>query len=174
VLVAAEDFGNLFPTEQTFLDFMSPSPAPRHVLADRASGREDFVQHISEQTVLLSSALDIPATQLDFTLESLSRLDRAIARLGRKMKGTLEERFDPIIDPVIAYVGEVVRRLTAGQWTPRYNDECDVWEPFVTSSSGTTHAVHLLVADELLEQYPRFSLAGAVEGEILSGGARPR
>jgi hypothetical protein len=78
-----------------------------------------------------------------------------------------------VIDPVIAYVGEVVRRKTAGQWTPRYNEESDIWEPFVTSSSGRMHAVHLLVVDELLEQYPRFSVAGAVEGELLPSGEVP-
>jgi hypothetical protein len=172
VLHDYETFGLLYASVDKFMEVLLDTPPPLavlHVLTNRASGREDFVEHIGEFVGMLPSKLEIPAARLDFSMESLSILDRAIARLGRKTKGD----FENIVDAIIAYVGEVVRVQTSGKWTPRFDAECDVWEPFVTSSSGRMHAVHLLVVDELLEQYPRFSVAGAVEGELLPPGEVP-
>jgi hypothetical protein len=54
----------------------------------------------------------------------------------------------------------------------RPSDSADVWLPTVVASDGTTYSPGLLVCDELLEQFPEFSIQGAVEGELERG--RPR
>jgi hypothetical protein len=61
-------------------------------------------------------------TTLDFTPESLADLDELLDRLfGRRWpvgrSGRLDtRRYEPMIEPVAAYVGETLLRIAGGDW----------------------------------------------------------
>src|SRR5262245_26640628 len=98
-------------------------------------GGQDFVSHIASLVENLSNLLGWDGTQLDYSAESVERLEKIVrdkfpppARIRRE-----------VFWPVLAYVGEVIRRRGDGQWQMHPVVESDtgvLWNPLVVLASG--------------------------------------
>jgi hypothetical protein len=82
--------------------------------------------------------LAIDASALDFSVKSVALLDDAVRRLGRTKALTPE-----VFPSLLAYVGEVVRRVVDGRWEVRSEDGRS-WIP--------------CVVDERQHEYPVFGI----------------
>jgi hypothetical protein len=71
-------------------------------------------------------------------------------------------RIPPILAPLIAYVGEVMRNATGGTWAIRTTPGQD-WEPVIVSADGRRYST-FVIFKELLE---RGSVRAAIHYEIL-------
>jgi hypothetical protein len=175
VLDDFDTFGILWLSQEAYREFCKESKrksaaSPRHVLDGRLAASREFPSNIESLVLRLGELLKVPASQLDYSIASLALVDDRIARSCSGSKG-----IDPedLVDPAIAYAGEVMRSAVSGRWEMRDSGSAGVSLPVVVAPDGTAYSPALLVCDELLEQFPKFSLGGAVEGELLSGRRSP-
>lgn len=111
------------------------SLGPRSVCRDFPQG-EGFVEQVPQLVVQLSGLLKLDATDLDGSESSLDKVDKALRRLRPQQLLTPE-----IFAPLTAYVGEVLRNKTKGQWEMRRGTDADrTWEPWIVDPSGRAYA----------------------------------
>lgn len=72
---------------------------------------KDFISNAPEISFKLSTLLCISLDSLDGTVESLALIDTALRKVGI---GNTNE--DELIDPLVAYFGQVLVNYTNGQW----------------------------------------------------------
>ncbi len=72
----------------------------------------DFLRDVEAHAQSVGKVLRIPDEALDFTEASLDAIDAGLKRIRPAAKRMTPE----IVTPVIAYVGEVMRRVSGGQW----------------------------------------------------------
>jgi hypothetical protein len=72
---------------------------------------DDFLRDVEAHARSLGPRLRIPAEVLDFTPASLDAVDRALKRIP-----WAKRQVPDLVTPLVAYLGEVMRRATGGQW----------------------------------------------------------
>jgi hypothetical protein len=104
--------------------------------------------------------------ELDGTERSLDAVDRLVGRLGAAAFRRPEQ-----FQRLVAYVGEVVRGITGGEWRTVLGDDGQTWEPWIVEPDGRRpHPVFGLVLKELHEWNRASSIRGVVAGRL---GPRP-
>jgi hypothetical protein len=73
---------------------------------------DDFLRDVEVHAKSLGKVLRLPDAVLDGTQESLNAVDKAVWRMPRAKRMTPE-----VVTPLVAYVGEVMRRVCEGRWT---------------------------------------------------------
>jgi hypothetical protein len=108
----------------------------------------------------LPSCVAISPEALDGSGASLKALDRAVRTVAweRLLTGEIQ-------GPLIAYIGEVIRRHTGGAWEMRLADDGKTWEPWIEDSAGRRYAPFMF-AKELSEYGPKASTQAFVEAEV--------
>jgi hypothetical protein len=88
---------------------------------------DDFLRDVEAHAKSLGPRLEIPDEALDHTVASLGAVDKALKRIP------LAERPVPdLVTPLVAYVGEVLRRASGGRWInppPTYKVRTPVFDP---------------------------------------------
>src|SRR4029077_11618602 len=83
-----------------------------HPLGTRFRNGTGFVDAVPSLVQELLQKLKIPPEVLDGSIDGLGPLDRAVQRIGGQ-----ECLDDPtILAPLVAYIGEVIRNVTGGDW----------------------------------------------------------
>ncbi len=72
---------------------------------------DDFLRDVEAHAKSLGPRLPIPAEVLDFTPESLDAVDKALKRIP-----WAKRQVPDLVTPLVAYLGEVIRRGCGGQW----------------------------------------------------------
>lgn len=117
-----------------------------------------FVEHVPALVAELSVQLGIPAEALDGSESSLGLVER---RLRREP----ERHFDPArVAPLVAYVGEVLRKATDGRWEMRFREDTQDWEPYIVARGRSYEP--LVIFKELVERPRSLSLKGVVGAEL--------
>lgn len=117
-----------------------------------------FIEHVPALVSELSVQLGIPAEALDGSESSLGLVER---RLRREP----ERHFDPArVAPLVAYVGEVLRKATDGRWEMRFREDTQDWEPYIVAR-GRSYGP-LAIFKELVERPRSLSLKGVVGAEL--------
>ncbi|MCY7286473.1 MAG: hypothetical protein LH679_24265 [Cyanobacteria bacterium CAN_BIN43] len=185
VLTVSEDgAGVLYGSIEAWLSLLqsleTPSnQTPTHLLHERLSQGQNFINQISELITELAAQLDIPIQQLDRSGDSLKVIDKAIHR-----KGQSECLEAEIFAPLVAYVGEVFRQRISGRWEmrlagdpretilnkvgdrweeERVGEYPEVWEPWIVDEQGQNHQVFSIIYDELTEA-PRCRIHAVLGG----------
>jgi hypothetical protein len=140
----------------------------KHILQDRLPQGQDFVSRVPELINELAVILRIPRRDLNGSLDSLSRVDAKLKRIGRE-----QSLQPPTFPALVAYVGEVMKQTTKGDWEMRLSEDGDTWEPWIVDPHGRSCSPFLAVYDELAEQHP-FSIQGATSGRIVSRRMQPQ
>jgi hypothetical protein len=140
VLLGTEFWGvfygstDLFLKHQTDIEALSRGRGSfaNHILTgDHFPYGEEFLKQIPTLIAQLADLLSIPSERLDY---SLSSLDRAYNTLLKTQNGNLYRA--PAYASLLAYLGEVIRRVIHGEWHIHYIAEFQIWEPFVKDSEG--------------------------------------
>src|SRR5205823_4624312 len=85
---------------------------PKHILEGLFHYGETFPREVPRLITQLASDTGLALADLDSTVESLERVERSFRRKGGARSFLTESRFPP----VVAYVGEVLRNATTGEW----------------------------------------------------------
>jgi hypothetical protein len=121
----------------------------QHSLGTGFSDGQAFINAVPQLVEKLPAGLSVKAYALNGSLESLQEIDRAAGRLGGP--ACLD---DPeILAPIVAYVGEIMRKATGGRWAVRPwrgpNEE-DTWHPVIVGANGREYPT-FVIFKELLE-----------------------
>lgn len=135
----------------------------RHPLRDLPDGRT-----FGERASGLAAELAAQAGGLDGTEPSLDGVDRLVRR-----RGAAEFQRPEQLQRLVAYVGEVIRGITGGEWTAELAGDGETWEPCVVEPDGRRHSVFGLVFAELYEWGRSSSIRGVVAGRLGPRPARP-
>jgi hypothetical protein len=121
----------------------------RHLLVGLIPDAKEFISRIPELIDQLGKAIGIPQTQLDFSEESLTRIDgKVFKEIGRDCFRS-PDKF-PLL---VAYVGEFVRRKTGpfSKWVVRLSSDGQTWEPWIIDPNGNAYNPFLHVFEDLHE-----------------------
>jgi hypothetical protein len=144
--------GNVWPSREAYVEwcrkmeeevaksravFRGEAPGPAEVLLPPI---DDFIRDVEAHAKSLGPRLRIPDEVLDFTPESLDAVDKALKRIP-----WAKREVPDLVTPLVAYLGEVIRRGTGGEWTKRppktglmpvsvYDPNAN--EPIITTSRG--------------------------------------
>jgi hypothetical protein len=88
---------------------------------------DDFLRDVEVHAKSLGPRLHIPDEALDGTVASLGAVDKALKRIPRAERPVAD-----LVTPLVAYVGEVMRKASGGQWIkvpPTYTVRMPVFDP---------------------------------------------
>ena len=139
--------GSLWDSRSAVLESLRrPTESTRdHVLNGRFPLGRNFPERIPELVAHLADQLELQDEELNFTVESLKRLD---ARMKERIKP--EDRLGSGVFPsLVAYLGEVVRQRVEGTWEMRHAGHAEVWEPWIHSPDGREFAPFICLFEQL-------------------------
>ncbi|MDY6785356.1 MAG: hypothetical protein SW833_22880 [Cyanobacteriota bacterium] len=133
-----------------------------HILSGWQPQEPDMADEISNLTDNLAAQLHVARDELDLTLSSLDRVDKAVRRKGRRRCLELD-----IFPSLVIYVGEIIRREANGQWETRIVPEQQqfIWEPWIVSPNKNAIPLHSFLYEELYEGRTCY-IRSAAESEI--------
>jgi len=73
---------------------------------------DDFIRDVDMHADSLAKAIKVKGEALDRSIASLDAVDKALRRIPRAKRPVRE-----ILTPLVAYVGEVMRRASGGRWS---------------------------------------------------------
>jgi len=123
-----------------------------------------FAEAVSNLIESLPARLKIDHDILDLSERSLAAIDLAIADMSPSEVLTAE-----IFAPLVAYVGEVIRKETGGRWQMRRDSYDNEWVPWIVNDAGASYAP-VRIYKEFLELGSAASMRAFVDGTI--GGWR--
>jgi hypothetical protein len=88
---------------------------------------DDFLRDVEAHARSLGPRLRIPDEALDGSVASLGAVDKALKRIPRAERPVAD-----LVTPLVAYVGEVLRRASGGRWIklpPTYTMRQPVFDP---------------------------------------------
>jgi hypothetical protein len=151
--------GALWSSLDVLLASTVTTGGPRHILQGRLPPGEHFVTAIPDLIQALAVQLKLPFSFFDYSRHSLLALDRLI-----RERFEPAQRIEPVLfAPVVAYVGEIIRRTTGGRWDMRQLPQTEIWEPWIVTPSGVEYAPFATVFKELYDHSDEIGcLAGAI------------
>jgi hypothetical protein len=154
-------FGFVFDSEKQFIDLKGPGQydKPTHILEGYDIYRNDevFFKTSKQSHLKLSELLGIPVNLLNFTFESLKLIDEKI----KEQKISVKEYIEKLFPVVVQYIGETIIHEKQGQWHLIFDQECEVWEPFVELTDKRMVNIFLDHYDFAVEHYADFTVYGA-------------
>jgi hypothetical protein len=88
---------------------------------------DDFLRDVDKHAKALGPRLEIPDAALDRTVPSLEAVEKALRKIPRQKREAAD-----LVTPLVAYVGEVLRKASGGQWmkpTPTVKHRVPVYDP---------------------------------------------
>jgi hypothetical protein len=187
-------WGNLYPSREVLAQMQQESAeALAKVRAGYSPAQEllppidDFLRDVEAHARSLGPRLRIPDEVLDFTPASLDAVDKALKRIP-----WAKRQVPDLVTPLVAYLGEVVRRATGGQWekapTTR-QQQVPIYDPVelaaldaalraatpIANAAGDKAAAEAKAgrASAGAVLYARRSAEGAVYREVRASGPEP-
>jgi hypothetical protein len=120
-----ETSGTLYPSREAAEEMNRSLAESERTSAEQQAGHpsagqkllppfEDFVREIDAHAKGLGKALKVREEALDGTMASLDAIDKALRRIPRA-----DRPVPAILTPLMAYVGELMRKATGGRWSRR-------------------------------------------------------
>jgi hypothetical protein len=127
-----------------------PSPpeslpqGPSHVLSGIWLHGNEFVENVPELLDNLPSRLGLTRDDLDLSIQSLAKVDMRLQSLGPDACLAPE-----LFDPLVAYLGEVIRKHLGGTWRLEFQPDYDIYEPWIVAASGERHTPFMILYEAL-------------------------
>jgi len=151
--------GALFPSAEALREY-SEYRGPAHMLEGTFSMGPEFVNQIPQLVTKLSELTDVPLRKLDYSLDSLKKLDKKVFRKRNNPPFYMTGRFETLL----AYFGEVLRKEIGGEWDMRLGSDGKTWEPWlVKSTRGDIKPYELLWRELCDTRYPSLFATVVVE-----------
>jgi hypothetical protein len=99
------------------------------------------------------------AAELDYSTESLARIDRALAQ------GRIRADGEGVFESVVAYTGEVIRVAGAGSWRAERSEDGTTFDPVVLVGGRKVYPALIIYKQLELPAGDR-SIRGAVMGQL--------
>jgi hypothetical protein len=139
-----------------------------HPLGTRFPNGDGFIDAVPSLIEELPSRLRLRPPVVDGSVDGLVRLDRAAQRIGGQ--ACLD---DPhILAPLVAYVGEVIRNVTGGDWAISTAFGQD-WQPIIIGPDSRQYPT-FGIFKELLERGSMYALVAVTTGCEMHGFVRSR
>jgi hypothetical protein len=134
----------------------------------RTEERQDFVDQVPQLIATLPALIEISKEDLDYSLDSLAKVEEAVNRTGRS-----KSLQSPLFEALVAYVGEVMRQAANGVWETRKSER--IWVSWVSISERAYCDPIDLVYDvfERSSTNAEYALQDAVRGELSIGRLKP-
>lgn len=105
-------------------------------------------QEVPKHVEALGTLLDLDEQVLDFGVLGLPFIeDRILARWSNK---SLQQQRATLFSPLLAYVGEIVRRQVDGQWLILKDRESGTLEPWIADELGRRYDV-MSILDPMID-----------------------
>lgn len=128
---------------------------------------KNFLAQIPRLIDDLSTKLSIPKAQLDKSESSLEKIDHAVKRIG--LHNCLNSQ---IFLPLLAYIGEVVKQKTSGEWEMRLEADGETWKPWIVDARGRYYSLSFELYEELIVRAADyFFFENVVSAIILRSGS---
>ncbi len=124
---------------------------------------DDFLRDVEALASSLGPRLRIPAEVLDGTPESLDAVDKALKRIP-----WAKRQVPDLVTPLVAYLGEVMRKGSGGRWSKGHEDE-----PVITASGGRLFQPFASVFIPMIEPSKRIPLRSSPGVPYDRPGATP-
>jgi hypothetical protein len=87
---------------------------------------DDFIRDVDAHAASLGKTIKVAGEALDRSLASLDAVDKALKRIPWAKRPVPE-----ILTPLVAYVGEVMRRVSGGRWSkrPPTQEQVSIYDP---------------------------------------------
>jgi hypothetical protein len=121
----------------------------KHVLSGLVDDGSDFVAKVAELADQLAERLNLPKERLDYSVDSLKLVDDVVFnKVGRGAFLTAAN-----FPPLLAYVGEVVRRRVGpfARWKTKPASDGITKEPWIVDADGRSYMVFMYVFEDLHE-----------------------
>ena len=127
----------------------------------------DFLRDVEAHAKSLGPRIGVADEALDGTPESLDAVDKALKKIP-----WAKRQVPDLVTPLVAYVGEVMRKASGGRWTtsPSAGHEN---EPFVTGRDGRRCQPFAVVFLPMVEPSRRIPLRSAVDIQLRVGPPPP-
>ena len=160
LVVLPNGSGRLYESRDALLAMLGDvaSQEPVNPLRDLLPLGRGFVAEAPRLAVELAAQ---GGGELDGTERSLDAVDRLV-----RGQGAAAFRRPEQFQRLVAYVGEVVRTRTGGEWQAVLGADGQTWEPWVVERDGRRHPVFGLVLKELHEWSAGSSIRGVVAGRL--------
>ena len=134
---------------------------------------DTFIPRVSELVERLPDVLEQAEFSCDYSVASVETIDRILR--AQEPDSSLNPDDPDVMLPMWAYIGEVTRRQTGGQWKMMRRESGEPLEPMVADRAGKRGVGVAGLYKELLEYSEDGSLAGVVEEAIryLGPASRP-
>jgi len=115
--------GVLYPSRATAEEVNRQCAETEREVAEQSAGRvpdpivtllppiDDFLRDVEEHAKSLGPRIKVAGVALDGTIESLGAVDKALKRIPWATR-----QVPDLVTPLVAYVGEVLRRASGGRW----------------------------------------------------------
>jgi hypothetical protein len=139
VLVCDPYGGTLYPSRAAAEEMNRQLAETKRLMIEQAAGRiphpavallppiDDFLRDVEAHARSLGPRLRIPDEVLDGSVASLDAVYKALKRIPRA-----DRQVADLVTPLVAYVGEVLRRASGGRWIkvpPTYTEQEAVFAP---------------------------------------------
>lgn len=136
LLVLGDGAGTMWPSREKLLASHAAGErkgarGPHDPVGDFFPDADAFVRDVARHAAKLTELVGVDGP-LDGSMESIARVEREVRALPRARRRSPE-----VVVPLVAYVGESMRRVVDGEWTvmaPR--DSTEAARPIVVDRSG--------------------------------------
>jgi hypothetical protein len=124
----------------------------------------DFIRDVEAHAKSLGPRIGVADEALDLTPESLDAIDKALKKIP-----WAKRQVPDLVTPLVAYVGEVMRKGSGGRWTASSKSPGHENEPFVVGSDGRRCQPYAVVFLPMVEPSRRIPLRSAVDIQLRVG-----
>jgi hypothetical protein len=136
---------------------------------------DDFLRDVETHAKSLGARIKVPDQALDGTVTSLDAVDEALKRIP-----WAKRQVHDLVTPLVAYVGEVLRRASGGRWVKPASEpvyDAAKWgslrpskgsqnEPMIQASNGQGFQPFAIVFVPMVEPSKRMPLRDAVGARL--------
>jgi hypothetical protein len=165
------DPGTLFPSREVFVEVSREIAArfakkePVNLTRTLLPPIDEFLRDVEAHAKSLGAKFRVPDDALDRTPASLDAVDAALRKIPKAKRETAE-----IVTPLVAYLGEVMRRACDGHWTKapvRPHVATNENEPMIMGRDGRILQPFAIVIVPMVEPSKRILLRAAVDVYLL-------
>lgn len=164
--LASEIPGVIYLNEFEFLKVYNlPDDEDGHFLKGLVKTKDDFLNNRQKQVLQLINFLKIDTAQFNFSVSSLSLIDKKINSGVIERNTFLDKKY---FFPLCIYVGEVIRNEVNGNWSFKTSKEDkNVIEPYIEDVKGVKYNPFLSIYKDIDESDEELSIESLVRIELM-------
>lgn len=163
--MASKTPGVIYLNEKAIMKVLNLKDDDGHYLKGFVKSKEDFMNNRQSQVLKLIELLNIDKKQLDFSVSSLSIIDKKINSGVIDKSNFLNNEY---FFPLCVYIGEVIRNEVNGNWSFKTSkDDKTVIEPYIEDIKGKKYSPFLSIYKDIDDSDDELSIESFVKMELM-------